>query len=54
VDVDWNEHAYEFATLAREEFPDATDEEIENLLRDEQGGPQFTAEQTEYAMSQLN
>ena len=54
VEVDWNEHAYEFAALAREEYPDATDEEIENLLRDEQGGPQFTDEQTEYAMSQLN
>lgn len=54
VDVDWNEQAAHFATLAREEYPDATDEEIENLLRDEEGGPQFTAEQTEYAMSQLN
>lgn len=40
--------------LAREEYPDATDQEIENLLQNEPGGPQFTAEQTEYAMSQLN
>ncbi|GAA4481023.1 hypothetical protein GCM10023190_26550 [Enteractinococcus fodinae] len=54
IEVDWNEQAAHFAALAREEYPDATDEEIENLLRDEPGGPQFTAEQTEYAMSQLN
>lgn len=54
IEVDWNEQAYHFASLAREEYPEATDAEIENLLRDEPGGPQFTAEQTEYAMSQLN
>lgn len=54
VQVDWNEQAHQFATIARDEYPDATDGEIENLLRDEPGGPQFTAEQTEYAMSQLN
>ncbi len=54
VEVDWNDQALQFAMLAREEYPDATDEEIENLLQNEPGGPQFTAEQTEYAMSQLN
>ena len=54
VQVDWNKEAYQFAMLARDEFPDATDEEIENLLQNEPGGPQYTAEQTEYAMSQLD
>jgi len=54
VQVDWNEEAAMFAQLARDEFPDASDEEIENLLQNEPGGPQYTAEQTEYAMSQLD
>jgi hypothetical protein len=54
VEVDWNEEAYQFASLAREEYPDSTDEEIENLLQHQDGGPQFTAEQTEYALSKLN
>lgn len=54
VEVDWNEEAYQFASLAREEYPDSTDEEIENLLQHQDGGPQFSAEQTEYALSKLN
>lgn len=54
VEVDWNEQAYQFASIARQEYPEATDEELENLLQHEEGGPQFTAEQTEYALSQLN
>ena len=54
VQVDWNEEAAMFAQLARDEYPDATEEEIENLLQNEPGGPQYTAEQTEYAMSQLD
>lgn len=54
VEVDWNEHARQFATLAREEFPDATDQDLEQLLQHEPGGPQYSAEQTEYALSHTN
>ena len=54
VEVDWSQEAAMFTRLARDEYPESTDEEIENLLQNEPGGPQFTAEQTEYAMSQLD
>lgn len=54
VEVDWNEQAYQFATLALQEYPDAETADLEQLLQHEPGGPQFTAEQTEYALSQIN
>ena len=54
VEVDWNEQAHQFAALALQEFPDATTEDLQQLLQNESGGPQFTAEQTEYALSQIN
>ena len=54
VEADWNEQAYQFATLALQEYPEAETADLEQLLQHEPGGPQFTAEQTEYALSQIN
>lgn len=54
IDVDWNNEASQFARVFMEQYPDIQPEELEELMQHDPQGPQFSAEQTEYAISQLN
>lgn len=54
VDVDWNEEASQFAMVFMEQYPETQPDELEELMQDDPQGPQYSAEQTEYALSQLN
>lgn len=54
IDVDWNEEARQFAVLFTQEYPDTGLEELEELMQHDPQGPQYSAEQTDYALSQLN
>lgn len=54
VDADWNDQAHQYAVATLNEFPDVELEQLEDAMQHDPEGPQFTAEQTEYALSQLN
>lgn len=53
VDVDWNEQAHQYLAVTLQEFPDADLEEVADLMQNDPEGPQFTAEQVDYAVSQM-
>lgn len=52
--VNWDEEAAAFATAIMNENPDLEPEELETILQDDPQGPQYTEEQTQYALSQVN
>ena len=54
VDVDWNEQAHEYAAATLNEFPDVEVADLQEIMVNDPEGPQFTDEQTEYALSQLD
>lgn len=54
VDADWNAHAHQFAIAFMQQYPDVQLDELEEFMHSDPQGPQYSAEQTEYALSQLN
>ncbi|GAA2025155.1 hypothetical protein GCM10009720_01120 [Yaniella flava] len=54
VAVDWNEQAHQYAAATLNEFPDVEVTDLQEIMVNDPEGPQFTEEQTEYALSQLD
>lgn len=54
IATDWNQEAHQFATAIMQEYPDLETDELENIMQHDPQGPQFSEEQTQYALSQLN
>lgn len=54
VDVDWNEQAHQYAAATLNEFADVEVADLQDIMVNDPEGPQFTDEQTEYAISQLD
>jgi len=53
IEVVWNDQAHQYAVATLQEFPEVELTELEEVMQHDPQGPQFTAEQTEYALSQL-
>lgn len=54
IEADWDEEARQFATAITQQYPDLQRAELEDIMQQDPQGPQFSAEQTQYALSQLN
>lgn len=54
VEVDWNDQAHQYAVATLQEFPEVELTELEEVMQHDPEGPRFSAEQTEYALAQLD
>lgn len=54
IEVDWNSEAEQFVMVYLEQYPNTQLNELEELMQHDPQGPQYSPEQTAYALSQLN